>query len=588
MKEKIQQLRDDIEAAMGMSPADLEIRNARILDVYTETLYEGNIFIRNGKIIGINPDSAVTAREVFDAKGRIAVPGFMDTHVHIESTLVSSETLSEVIVPWGTTTMFVDAMEIGNVAGVPGLRALVQNSRDLPYRILLEIPSRVPTAPGLETTGAVIDAADVDELIREDIAVSLGELDPSKVFGRQDEYLSKIVSTKEQRKIINGHTIDLDWERLNVYATAGITDDHESCTYEQLLDRIRLGLKPLIREGSSERNLENLIRGVVENNIPTDNMMFCTDDKAMSDILREGHISCNVQKSIDLGLDPIKALKMASFNAARHFRIEDRVGSICPGRFADIVLLDDLKVIRPAFVFQNGKLVAEDGTLLQKIPTGDYPDFIRRSVKLYPDFSAEKFRIPAEGTTATVKIINAIRDQVITTASVETLPIENGEVMPDVDNDILRISVVERYGKNGNVGNGFIRGFSLKKGAIAESISHDHHNIVVVGTNREDMETAVRELEKHQGGMTAVADGEVLATFPLPIAGLLTPDPLDVVLPQYDRVNEMAASLGCTYAAPFMTLMFISLPTIPECGLTDMGFIDVATRSFQDVVLETK
>jgi len=423
LDKQLQSLIDEIESASGKIDADMHMTNVRILDVYTETFYPGALVIRNGKIVALNPSWTVQAQQVFDGRGMCAVPGFMDAHVHIETTLLTPEALASVIVPWGTTTMFVDAMEIANVLGIKGLKALLSNTANLPFRTFMQVPSRVPTAPGLETTGGVLGVEEVGELLDDATAVSLGELDPTKILEIKEEYLKKILSAKRRNKICNGHAIGLDWDQLNVYATAGLSDDHESVEYQELFERLRLGLRALIREGSTERNLDKLIAGVIKNHLPTEDLLFCTDDKHVNDIAGEGHISYNIQRAIDLGMEPVKAIKIATINAARHFRIDHLLGALSPGRFADIVLLKDLNRIRPEYVFKAGAPVATGGKLNREI-SGEYPDFLKSTVTLSPGFRPSDFTVPAEGDKAKVRVINLYPDQIISLSfvSLPTVP----------------------------------------------------------------------------------------------------------------------------------------------------------------------
>ncbi len=588
MKESVESLAQELRVASGIEQADLHITNLQIVDVFTETVFPGSMVVKNGKIVAINPTWEVKASNTFDAEGRYAVPGFMDAHVHIEPTLLTPQALSSVIVPWGTTVMFVDAMEIANVAGLLGLQALLSNIEELPYRIFLEVSSRVPTAPGLETTGGELGLVEVAELLKLDISSSLGELDPSKILGIREEYLAKILSARAQRKIANGHAIGLNWDQLNVYAAAGLSDDHESVTYDELFERLRLGIKALIREGSTERNVEALVKGVLENHVPTENLMFCTDDKHVIDIASEGHISYNIQKSIDLGLEPIIAIKMATINIAKHFRLDHLLGALTPGRYADFVLLDSLDKIKPVYVFKDGKIVAESGKLKQELSGNGFPEFLNSTVKLSPKLSPEDFAVLAEGERAKVQVINLYPDQIINFATQEWLEISSSKVKPFIDKDILKLAVVERYGKNGRVGVTFVRGFNLKSGALASSVSHDHHNLVIVGTNDEDMYLAAQEIARNQGGLVAVQNGQVLGVLPLPIGGLMSPLSADLVMQQLNSMNELAIGLGCDLPAPFMTLSFISLPTVPELGLTDYGLIDVLKHKVIPSVLEIK
>jgi len=585
MEPRLESLKQELKASSGKEWADLFIHNIKILDVYTEELREGSLVIKNGRIVAVSPGWDVKAEKVYDGLGMTAIPGFMDSHIHIETTLLTPEALSTVIVPWGTTTLFVDAMEIANVAGMQGLLDLLGEHRDLAFRLYMEVPSRVPTAPGLETTGGVLGVEEVSRLLREPSAVSLGELDPPKVLNLMDDYLLKILSARVEGRICNGHAIGLEWDELNTYAAAGLSDDHESVEFEELKDRLSLGIRALIREGSSERNLDTLIKGVLEHGLPTEDLLFCTDDKHVNDIVREGHISYNVQRSIDLGMDPVKAIKIATLNTARHFRLDHELGSLTPGRFADLMLIPDLNTIRPHAVFKGGILVAREGRVLEE-KSGIYPEYLNHTVILSDKLSKEDFAVAAEGERAQIRVIDLIPDQIINRESRETMVIEDGLVSADPGRDILKLSVVERYGKNGQVGIGFVRGFQLSRGALASSVSHDHHNIVVVGSRDEDMILAVKELERLQGGFVLVCDGRVIDSVSLPIAGLMSPDSAGNVMEHMDRLNQAVRELGCPMASPFMSLSFISLPTVPELGLTDKGLIDVKSRTIIPVVIK--
>ena len=587
MKQKIYQVAGNIRASKGEITSDLLLNNIQILDVFTNTLLKGSLLINNGYIVAVNPDWDFKVKEELDGNGMIAVPGFMDAHVHIETTLLTPEALADVIVPWGTTSLFVDAMEIANVAGLDGLETFLDTGNDLPYSMFIEVPSRVPTAPGLETTGGVIGAAEVAKLLKSEMAVSLGELDPSKVLTIKDEYLEKIITARDAGKICNGHAIGLGWKDLNTYASAGLSDCHESVTYEELVLRLRLGIKGLIREGSTERNVHALVSGIVEHDLPTNDLMFCTDDKHVNDIKNEGHISYNIQKSIDLGLNPIIAIKMATIQIAQHFRVDHLVGSLTPGKYADIVLLPDLKTIKPQKVFKQGKLVAENGVA---IPTKmrSYPEHLLHTVILSDSFRVEDFNVLTSNDSEHVRVINIYPEQIINYQTIEHMEAQNGRIVCDIERDILKISVVERYGKNGQVGIGFIHGFGLKKGAIASSVSHDHHNIVIVGTNDRDMYLAVKELERCQGGFCAVVDEQLLGILPLPLGGLMSLSSASEVLEETERINAIVKKMGCSLPAPFMSLSFISLPTVPELGLTDMGLINVREHALAKLFIDNE
>lgn len=583
-----QEIKELLEAGLGKCPCDLELTNLQLVNVFSGEIYPTSIYIKNGRIVSIEPQAGLTSRETYDCGGAYAVPGLIDSHMHFESTMLSPEALAEVVVPQGTTTLCADLMEIANVAGAEGLSAMLHSIDQLPYRMLIEVSSRVPTAPGLETTGATLGAEEVADIMKWPESISLGELDPSKILRVQEEYLQKISDTLAMRKIVNGHAIGRLGQELNVYASSGISDDHECVTKEEMLARLRVGMRVLVREGSTERNVDALIRGALEMQCSTENLCFCTDDKHASEIQEEGHINYNVRRAIALGMEPMQAIQMATINAARHFRLDDEIGSITPGRLADILLVDDLHAMQPKAVFYEGKLVAENQKLLVKCPVGNYPDWIKDTVHLLRPITAESFACPAkhpEQPSANVRIIELIDLQIINHAATGTLPVKNGNIQADVAQDILKLAVVERYGKTGNVGVAFVKGFQLKTGALAYSMSHDHHNIVVVGENDSDMAAAVNEVARLHGGLAVVRDGQVIASMCLPIGGLMSEHTAEEVMADLEQMNAATRQLGCNMPAPFMTLSFISLPTVPDLGLTDLGLVDVLGHRLIDVEL---
>ena len=566
-----------IETGLGRHTCDLKLQNVKLVNVFSGEIYATDIYIKNKRIVSIDPQAGLQAEKVMECDGKYAIPGLIDAHMHFESTMLSPEALASVVVPQGTTTMCADLMEIANVAGEAGLKAMLQSMSRLPYRMLIEVSSRVPTAPGLETTGAILGAKEVADIMGWEESVSLGELDPSKILFVKEEYIHKVADTLARRKLVNGHAIGRLGQELNVYASSGISDDHECVTAEEMIQRLRVGMKVFIREGSSERNVDALVQGILDHHLDTDNLMFCTDDKHAREIQQEGHINYNVSRAIELGLDPMHAIEMATVNAAKHFRMEDEIGSITPGRLADILLVENLEQMKPEVVIFEGNVVAEKGHLVQECKVEEYPEWIKNTVTLKNEITEKSFKIPSqiqEGTTK-VHVIDLIPAQIINNGKIEELQVKDGEILPDLPNDILKLCVVERYGKNGNVGKGFVHGFGLKKGALAYSMSHDHHNIVVVGTNDADMSVAVNEVARLHGGLSIACDGKVVNSMALPIGGLMSEKTADEVMDKMDIMNADVKELGCEMSAPFMSLSFISLPTVPELGLTDLGLVDV-------------
>jgi len=566
--------KDLIRAALGEVPLDLKIDNVQVVNVYTGTVEFGAIGIKAGRIV--TPYAAdYKSAEIVDGGGKYALPGFIDTHVHLDSTLVIPENLSQLLLPRGTTVMLSDPMEIANVAGLPGFKALLRSRDELSYHIFLEVSSRVPTAPGLETTGGELNLQDVCEILAWPEAVSLGELDPSKVLGMRDEYLLKIEAAQRLGKICNGHAVGRVGKELVAYACGGLADDHECVDYEEALSRLKLGMAVLIREGSTERNLDLILNGVVRDGTYSHHLMFCTDDKHPDEILEEGHIDYMVNRAIELGIPPVQAVQMATINAAKHFRIEHLVGSLSPGRWADILLAEDLQQIVPGNVFFKGKQVVEDGRYIGSNPEVDYPAWLYETVTLKAGKNPADYILEGNGKRAQVWVIDLFPDQIINTKISAELEVVEGSVIPDPARDILKLAVVERHGKNGNIGITFVKGFGLKNGALASSIAHDHHNIIVAGTNDRDMAACTAAIEDMQGGFAIASDGKVLEQMALPIGGLLSEEPVEEIINSLEEINRVYQNIGGTLPAPFMTISFIGLPTVPDLGLTDKGLVDV-------------
>ncbi len=575
-----------IHAALGHTPLDLLIKNVQILDVHNGEVFSGAIGIINGRIVSTNAEG-YKARNIFDGKGMFAIPGLIDTHVHLDSTLVTPENLSELIVPCGTISVMADPKEIANVAGMMGMKALLQSQDRLPYHIFLEVSSRVPAAPGMETTGGDLGLQEVTDILHWEESVSVGELDPGKILNLMDTYMLKIEAAHKLGKIANGHAAGLSGRDLTAYACGGLSDDHECISYQEAVERLKQGMAVLIREGSTERNLAAVLSGFIATGVYPPYLMFCTDDKHADDIRAEGHINFMVNRAIQLGVPPITAIQIATINAARHFRVDHLVGSLTPGRSADILLVEDLSRIRPLEVFSRGQHVASHGILRVEIPEAAYPRWLCNTVKVTRGKTADDFVLPGQGNSVLVRVIDLVPDQIINAAGVARLPVVAGQVMAEPLQDVLKLAVVERYGKNGNIGIGFARGFGIKRGALASSVSHDNHNIVVVGTNDADMARAVAAVEETQGGLVIIADGELIGRLPLPVGGLLSVKPVEEVISTLKELVKRYQELGGRLTSPFMMLSFTALPTVPELGLTDMGLIDVASNKLISPILES-
>ncbi|MBN2076747.1 MAG: adenine deaminase [Dehalococcoidales bacterium] len=553
-----------LSVARGDTPADLLLKNARIVNVFTGEIEKGNTAIAEGMIAGIGDYQS--ANEIIDLNDRFLAPGFIDGHVHLESSMLSPSQYTRAVVPRGTSAIVTDLHEIANVSGIEGIKYVVDSIRPLPMDIFLMAPSCVP-ATHLETSGANLDAETLRQVTAWDEYTGIGEvMNYPGVIGADPTVLDKI--TISGGKATDGHAPGVSGKALNAYIAAGIYSDHESVTLEEAREKLRLGMVVMIREGSSEKNLEALLPLVNDNTYKR--CIFVVDDRNCVDLLEDGDIDAVIRKAISLGLDPVRAVQMATINTAEYFRLVGH-GAIAPGYHANLVVLDDLDSVTISDVFFQGKKVASDGKpLFEDVSTGEYTLTSTMHIKPY---SVDSFRMKASGET--FPVIEIVPGQIITNHKTARIKAENGYVVPDTENDILKAAVVERHHATGNIGIGLVKGFGIRKGALASSVAHDSHNIVVVGTSDEDIFTAVKEIERLGGGLAAVADGKVLESLPLPIAGLLSDQPLETVVDKMSNVEKAALSLGTGLSSPFSTLSFIALPVIPELRLTDMGLVDV-------------
>ena len=585
MHRSVEETNQLIDCGLGKEPCDVVLTNLKLVNVCSHEIIEnGKIFIKGKRIVSIDPDAPLEALETVDCRGLYAMPGFIDTHMHFSSSMINPEAMAQAIVPQGTTTLCADFMEISNVTGAPVVDVMLENADALPYRIVVEVPTRVPTAPGLETTGNVISVEETRELLRRPETITLGEIAPAKILHRTDENIQKIVDALNLGKVVNGHAVGCTYQELSVYASAGITDDHECVEWEEALGRLRCGMHVLVREGSGARNEEMFVTNALKLGCGFDNACFCTDDKHVTDIVREGHINHNVNLAIKLGVDPITAICMASYNAARHFHVDQDFGSLTPGRFADVVLAPSIEEVHPEIVWFQGEKVFEKDVLPVRRTEHVYPDWIRDTVKFAREITSASFEVRAPedaGETVRVVVPELVKDQIVNVRTEADLPVVDGIVQRDPAADIQKFAVVERYGKNGNVNACFVRGFTLERGAMAYSMSHNHQNICVIGATDEDMAIAVNAVRDMRGGLVTVIDGEAVCSMPLTIGGLISEElEAQTIADQLDAMNASARSTGCTLPAPFMTLSFIAHPAIPELAPTDMGMVDVATQTF--------
>ena len=556
-------LRELISVARGEAPADLLLKNARIVNTFVGEIEQGDVAIYGDRIAGVGDYDE--AKEVFDLQGAFLAPGLINGHTHIESSMLHPARYAQAVVPRGTLAVVTDLHEIANVCGSEGIRFVTDLARKLPLDMLFMAPSCVP-ATNLETSGARISSKEVKKILAHPKIIGLGEMMnfPGVISG-DEEVLKKISAAKGM--VIDGHAPGLAGKELNAYLSAGILSDHESTTLEEGKEKLRRGMYLMIREGSSEKNLDALLPLVTDSTYKR--CFFVVDDRSCFDLLREGDIDAVVRKAINRGLEPVRAIQMATINAAEYFRLHDR-GGIGPGYIANLVTITDLAQLEIDMVFYKGRLVARQGKPLFPFPpvTVELKDTVRIKSP-----TAQSLKIAPAGETYSV--IQIVPGQIVTKKVVEKIQVVDGVVACDLERDILKLVVVERHKASGNIGVGLVKGFGLKKGALASSVAHDSHNIIAVGADDLDILKAIEEINRLQGGLVVCANLEILASLPLPIAGLLSPEPLDIVVSQYEIVERAAASLGNLPPAPFAILSFLALPVIPELRLTDLGLVDV-------------
>ena len=550
-----------LPVARGERPAEIVFKNANLVNVLSGEIHLTNFAVDDGRIIGLGD---YKGRKTIDLKGAYVAPSLIDGHFHVESSQLTAPEFARAVVPHGTGTVVIDPHEYANVLGLDGIRYILESSKKLPVDFFVMLPSCVP-ATHLETAGANMTADDLKLMISDDRVAGVAELMnyPGVYLGMKSE-LAKIEVGKG--KAVDGHAPGLRGKNLNAYALAGIRSDHESTELEEAEEKLRLGMHILIREGSTERNLQHIIKLVTPQNAY--NCSFATDDKLASDLVNEGHIDHAVREAIKHGVPPIVALQIATIHTARHYRLQN-LGAIAPRYWADFIVFDNLKKFTVRQTYKKGVLVAENGKYLAKNPAIVPRPRSTMNLRYQPkDFKVK----PIAGKK--IRIIEIVPNQIVTKEVIESPKIENGELVSDIKRDILKMVVVERHRATGNVGVGFVRGFKIKNGAIGSTVAHDAHNVVVVGTNDADIIKVIQELERLQGGQVSVTDGKVTAALPLPVAGLVSDLPLAKVMQSLDHLNATAHKMGCPLDAPFMTLSFLSLSPIPELKLTDQGLID--------------
>jgi adenine deaminase len=562
------ELKKLISVAKGETPADLILSNARIVNTFIGQIDRGNIAIYGDRIAGVGDYKQ--GKQVIDLEGEYLAPGLIDGHTHIESSMLHPSIYANTLIPRGISTVITDLHEIANICGLDGIRFVLDSIKGMPLDILLMIPSCVP-ATSLETTGACIAMAEIEELLHDSRVIGLGEMmNFPGVINGSDDVLNKLYRFKGE--VIDGHAPGLTGKDLNAYIASGILSDHESTSAREGQEKLEKGMYLMIREGSSEKNLDALLPLVTEKTFKR--CIFVVDDRSCLDLYREGDVDAVLRKAIGKGLEPIRAIQMATINPAEHFRLYDR-GAIAPGYLANLITMRDLHRLEIDMVFYNGAMVVRNGKNLFSQSAIKFG--LEDTIHIKP-ISPESLNLPGMGET--YPVIEIVSGQIITRKKMAKVKIQKGFIVPDIQRDILKLVVVERHHASGNIGLGLVKGFGLKKGALASSMAHDSHNIIVASTNDTDILTAVKEIERLHGGLVVCADGQVLASLPLPVAGLLSTEPIEVVIQQFKKLETAATSIGSLPPAPFSILSFLALPVIPELRLTDLGLVDVTAFKF--------
>jgi len=573
MTDKIKHL---IDVAAKRKKAELLLKNCRIIDVFSTEVIEGNLAIDSGKIIGIGDYQGL--KEI-DLNGKYLSPGLIDSHVHMESSMISPSQFARAVVPKGTTSVITDPHEIANVCGLEGIEFMIKSTEDLPLNVYFMLPSCVPATP-FENSGAILEAGELKELITNPMVLGLGEMMnyPGVIQG-DSKIVNKLKLAQDNNKIIDGHSPDISGEELNAYIIGGIKTDHECSTVDEMQDRLRKGMYISIREGSAAKNLETLIKGITPEN--ERRCLFCTDDRHPEDIIETGHVDNNVRTAIKNGIDPITAIKMATINVCECYGIKN-LGAIAPGYDADLIIVDSLEDFNILEVIKNGKFVAKDDQPLFQVKKEDITE-VSGTIN-FKKIHEKDLKIKL--TSNRVNVMKLLPHSLLTEKVIREVETDNrGYFKFNKDKDLLKLAVIERHNATGNIGFSLVENFNLKGGAIASTVSNDSHNILVIGDNDHDMYLAIEEIKKIQGGVVIVSNGKILKKLKLPIAGLMSDEPIEIVKDILEEMLKIAYDkLGVNRDLdPFMTLAFLALPVIPEIKVTDKGLFDVVNFKFIDI-----
>ncbi|MEG2353396.1 MAG: adenine deaminase [Clostridium sp.] len=578
---------------MGIKSADLVIKNGKLVNVNTkEILPNTDVAIVNGRISLVGDASHCIGENttVIDASDLYIAPGFMDGHIHVESSMMSLREYARTVMPHGTTSIYMDPHEIANVLGMNGVNLMINDGKKVPLRVYTTMPSCVPATPFFDDNGAILTPKDIESAMSHSEIVGLGEMmNFPGVLSSDKDVHSELKSTLKANKVITGHySMPETGKGLNAYISSGARCCHETVRCEDALAKARLGMYVQIREGSAWHDLKETIKAVTEHNIDSRFITLVSDDTHPDTLLLDGHMDHIVRRAIEEGVNPITAIQMVTLNVAECFNMTKDLGSVSPGKYADIVLLSDLTKVKVKSVIINGELVAENGSTLCTIPEVTYESWAKNTMNLSKILEAKDFNIhpPKKGLLeAKARVMEIIEAKVGTYHRHCDIFFKDDLSQTDLVNDIIKVAVVERHKKTGTMGKGFVKGLRLKEGSIASTVAHDSHNLLIVGTNDEDMAIAGNKLAEVGGGMVAVRNGKVLAILPLPIAGLISDERAEDIAEKLQSIEEAWKTLGCDLISPFMTTALISLAVIPELRLTNRGLVDTLNFEFVDLFI---
>lgn len=573
-----------VDVAMGRQAADLVIRHGRWVNVHTgEIIPDTDVAVKGGRIAYVGPDAAYTIGEkttVIEANGRYLIPGLCDAHMHVESGMVTVTEFARAVIPHGTTSMFIDPHEIANVLGLPGVRLMHDEAATLPINIYVQMPSCVPSAPGLETPGAAIGPAEVAEAMTWPGIIGLGEMmNFPGIFMNDANMHAEVAETMKAGKTVGGHYASPDLGRpFHGYVAGGPADDHEGTRLEDAITRARQGMKAMLRLGSAWYDVAAQVKAITEQKLDNRNFILCTDDSHSGTLVQEGHMNRVVRHAIAQGLPPMAAIQMATLNTAVHFGVEKDIGSITPGRFADIILSSDLVSLPIEMVIVAGEVAAEHGRLTLNLPPYAYPAFAKNSVHLGKTLTPDDFNLqsPISKSPAKLRTIVVVENQAPTRAEERVLPVVDGRVQLDPRQDVAHIALVERHRGTGGVVNGVVAGFGFNsRCAIASTVAHDSHHMIVVGTSKSNMALAANRLAEVGGGVVVFKDDQQIALVELPIAGLMSDERAERVADKAARMVQAFRDCGCQLNNAFMQLSLLALVVIPELRISDLGLVDV-------------